>query len=596
MYKMEHMASHFTYPALPKGSIRLLRISFDERNNLSLKMNVYPLSELPDFNALSYTWGTSRAKTAVLCNGSYFEIASNLHEAISTFHNPPVRLEQLIWIDAICINQQDNEEKGEQVRCMGDIYTKATQVVVWLGLAGNDSDVALEWMVRLSSLLPPIPNPPMLDSLPEHGLPEKGSPLWPALGHFYRRNWFGRLWTFQEAVLAQEKLLVCGTKTVKWETAALVAKKLLRLMIWTLCVGYERPELHRDGFRAMQSIDFSRMVLKEYRPLNFATLLMMADTKLVTEPRDRVYGMLGMALADVRDRIPISYENAGNAGDLQAYIDCAKACVEGEPVMKLLLLQIVAGRPRVPGLPSWVPNLNYSQGKILPFGEHVLAGILPDREAIGEIRTIPGSNVLKVRGFRAGSILEIGEGSFQWPLAKDEEQIPRAQGFLKWEETCLQIAKRVYPPGSSADSIPMGHLFTLTSNTRTRIREGQDEEFLQSYHDVLANIRQNAKDGQTHHPPHQRRAMYHSTWQQIYYACPGRRYFATSDGRTGLGPPDMHVGDEVCVLYDAPALFILQRREGGGWTLIGDAYVYGLMDLEETLKQSRMEDEVFDIF
>jgi len=58
----------------------------------------------------------------------------------------------------------------------------------------------------------------------------------------------------------------------------------------------------------------------------------------------------------------------------------------------------------------------------------------------------------------------------------------------------------------------------------------------------------------------------------------------------------MHVGDEVCVLYDAPALFILQKREGGGWTLIGDAYVYGLMDLEETLKQSRMEDEVFEIF
>lgn len=511
-------------------------------------------------------------------------------------YNPPVGLEELIWIDAICINQQDNEEKAHQVRCMGDIYIRATRVVVWLGPAADDSDVALDWMTRLSSLLPPIPDLPMLGSLPEHGLPEEGSPLWPALGHFYRRAWFGRLWTFQEAVMGSAKLLVCGAKTVRWETASLVAKELLRLMIWTFCVGYETLELYEDGFRAMQSMDFARSMLTEYRPLNFATLLMMADTKLVTEPRDRVYGMLGMAQVDVRDQIPTSYEDTGDAGILQTYIDCAKACVEGEPVLKLLLLQTVAGRPRVPGLPSWIPNLSYSQGVILPFGEHVSAGILPDRKAIGEVHTTSGSNVLKVRGFRVNSVVEIGNGSFPRPFVTDEEQIPRSQSFLQCEESCLQIAKRVYLPGVSADTIPMAHLFTLTSNTRTRIREDQDEEFLQSYHDLLVNMRQHAKDGWVRDPPDQRRGMYYDTWHQIYYSCTGRRYFATSDGRTGLGPPDMHLGDEVCVLYDALALFILRKRDGGGWTLIGDAYVYGLMDLEETLKQPRMEDEVFEIF
>lgn len=63
-----------------------------------------------------------------------------------------------------------------------------------------------------------------------------------------------------------------------------------------------------------------------------------------------------------------------------------------------------------------------------------------------------------------------------------------------------------------------------------------------------------------------------------------------------LSEPDMQVGDEVCVLCDAPALFILQKREGGGSKLIGDAYANGLIDLEQTLKQSRMQDEVFEIF
>jgi hypothetical protein len=53
-------------------------------------------------------------------------------------------MERIIWIDAICINQEDNDEKGQQVQSMAKIYAKASRVIVWLGEAAGDSDHALE--------------------------------------------------------------------------------------------------------------------------------------------------------------------------------------------------------------------------------------------------------------------------------------------------------------------------------------------------------------------------------------------------------------------------------------------------------------------
>ena len=53
-------------------------------------------------------------------------------------------MERIIWIDAICINQEDNDEKGQQVQSMAKIYAKASRVIVWLGRAAGDSDQALE--------------------------------------------------------------------------------------------------------------------------------------------------------------------------------------------------------------------------------------------------------------------------------------------------------------------------------------------------------------------------------------------------------------------------------------------------------------------
>ncbi|KAI1015049.1 hypothetical protein LB503_004022 [Fusarium chuoi] len=69
-------------------------------------------------------------------------VRANLHAAL--LHLRDHFIERIIWIDAICINQEDNDEKGRQVQSMAEIYAKATRVIVWLGEVADKSDYALE--------------------------------------------------------------------------------------------------------------------------------------------------------------------------------------------------------------------------------------------------------------------------------------------------------------------------------------------------------------------------------------------------------------------------------------------------------------------
>lgn len=133
------MATPFTYTPLPNDSIRLLIVAVPSTypGALTCTIDTFSLDDPPRFYALSYTWGAPSKKETILCNGHKMKIAANLHEAIQTLFSPPISLDMPIWIDAICINQGGDEEKGHQVHRMGDVYRTATKVVVWAWPGGK---------------------------------------------------------------------------------------------------------------------------------------------------------------------------------------------------------------------------------------------------------------------------------------------------------------------------------------------------------------------------------------------------------------------------------------------------------------------------
>jgi len=105
-------------------SIRLLRLKHSSGSSLRWEIIEASVDNSPDYEALSYVWGSSTLEETILCNGKPLKVTSNCAEALRNLQPPPGG-ERLVWVDFICINQSSIHERNQQVALMAQIYGKA---------------------------------------------------------------------------------------------------------------------------------------------------------------------------------------------------------------------------------------------------------------------------------------------------------------------------------------------------------------------------------------------------------------------------------------------------------------------------------------
>jgi Heterokaryon incompatibility protein (HET) len=138
----------YPYSSLKPDTIRLLGLIPHEDENAPIQCRLfgYPLQESGErvhlYEALSYVWGCSDKPHSISIGRCDLPVTANLYTAL--LHLRDRYIERTIWVDAICINQNNLQEQGQQIQYMAEIYSKATRVIVWLGEAAADSDEALE--------------------------------------------------------------------------------------------------------------------------------------------------------------------------------------------------------------------------------------------------------------------------------------------------------------------------------------------------------------------------------------------------------------------------------------------------------------------
>jgi Heterokaryon incompatibility protein (HET) len=193
-------------------------------------LRIINLAENPSFTALSYCWGSySSPKDTISCGEHSLEITRNCWSAL--WHLRKKFGSITIWVDGICINQDDGDEKSIQIPLMRDIYSSAQIVYLWLGEGNKKTDQAMDYLAK--------------GGLPfQLGITAKihkeiatgnsmswrlGLHLWSRMitfryrTHFdglediFSRAWIHRLWTLQEVLLARNPLLICGVKTASWQ-------------------------------------------------------------------------------------------------------------------------------------------------------------------------------------------------------------------------------------------------------------------------------------------------------------------------------------------------------------------------------------------
>ncbi|EMD00700.1 hypothetical protein BAUCODRAFT_180392 [Baudoinia panamericana UAMH 10762] len=134
---------HNRLPLQP-GNIRLLTIQPGKADTkIRCTLAVYPLDAHLKYSALSYAWGSRLANRGIILNGLTFAIPKNLWRFLRCRRAANTKRSELLWIDAVCINQADSAERTQQVGMMAQIYGSASGVLAWLGPSHHNSDVAM---------------------------------------------------------------------------------------------------------------------------------------------------------------------------------------------------------------------------------------------------------------------------------------------------------------------------------------------------------------------------------------------------------------------------------------------------------------------
>jgi len=217
------------FPLKHCGAIRLLLLEpgyFAKR--VSCTLTEANLDSCRTYAALSYVWGNPKLTVPALCNDCDVPITKNLDAALRRLRHPTEIVP--CWVDALCINQSDIDERNSQVTLMGDIYSRALNVIIYLGEDDTDSELAFPIVDILygASQDTQRSKEAVYEILRityfrggDEDIPGYGSARWDAFQNLFRRDWFSRIWVFQEAVLSSpDPWFLCGERKVSWERIA----------------------------------------------------------------------------------------------------------------------------------------------------------------------------------------------------------------------------------------------------------------------------------------------------------------------------------------------------------------------------------------
>ncbi|KAK3338243.1 heterokaryon incompatibility protein-domain-containing protein [Neurospora tetraspora] len=253
---------------LARGHVRLLQLLPHENEDTAIHCRLFCTTldskGTRPYEALSYVWGSEANPCSIFINGCAFTVRENLYAAL--LHLRDHSIQRTIWIDAICINQGDNEERGHQVQSMAKIYAKASRVIVWLGKEAAGSDQALE-EIRIAA------------ELSKRRLYNKGGIL-----TLLERPWFQRIWVLQEVAAARHILIKCALNLSNELPADLWAQILS--VTYLIRGAIFRPKY---VYATSQADNFSLNI----RPLG--ELIEMYHTREATDRLDKVYALLGMS-------------------------------------------------------------------------------------------------------------------------------------------------------------------------------------------------------------------------------------------------------------------------------------------------------------
>uniref|UniRef100_A0A0B7KB35 Heterokaryon incompatibility domain-containing protein n=1 Tax=Bionectria ochroleuca TaxID=29856 RepID=A0A0B7KB35_BIOOC len=615
----------FQYMPLPgdqEGSIRLINLLPKKEHPKSCEgpdnsdamtpsprvhctLSVARLEEPPPYAALSYTWGILDRKRTIMVNGMPFLATENLESAL--YHLTPHDYPLVLWVDVICIDQNNEGERPQQLQKMRQIYSRATSVTAWLGPPRDNSDIALGWIQYYGSLAdslgigtrPDLMLLSLLQSLrlspgklPENNrlktfLKEiskevtsdsgQAESIRVSLAKLFDRPYWSRVWAVQEMAHAKSVRFACGDKSVSVDAlhhALRLVRNLRQFQKLRQGCCVQQATVKSIGFPTNTRNAISLLkIQRAAEPLPLIYLLRIFFK--ASDPRDRLLALLGFASdadilglsSDFQDK---SYE--------ELYCDVVLGLITNG---FFDVLSLCDPDNRISGYPSWTPDFTKLRARV-PLQQRAL-----DRHSSlvkTSLRpTLPASGKRKLGS--KGCPLPVSSGSHLVLHAKLIDIVDQVGTQWKAGYSCrwLEELRQFYFPNGakSLDPLPPTCLQAVLRTAvadqegwRAAVKPRLSDSMVAKVQEVLeksdlpddtATLTSFGVDD------------YMDQLQDIAkYRCP----FRTSTGRIGIGPHQMKSGDRIHVLAGASVPYAMREGTDRKLRLLGEVYLHGIMDGE----------------
>ncbi|KAK0726135.1 heterokaryon incompatibility protein-domain-containing protein [Lasiosphaeris hirsuta] len=507
---------------------------------------------------------------------------SNVKDALQTLQLPDQ--ERYLWIDSICIRQDDQTEKAWQIGLMKDIFGGAATVIGWLG-RGRESRGALSQLVGLPAIAV-VESERLLSLDPKSTNFSLRGSKWRAVTNLLRNKWFCRVWMVQEVACGKRLVLRHGEEQCDWDTLVEVVNKVYQqepsirscLFIGTASVlpgGFDRSVIR--GFSNIHEMETIRHSFKVTGGLSPGFLLRSCTRFEATFLKDKVYALSGL-LAKSFPQAEIDYTESTT--DRSVILNAAKnALVDGD--ISLIDLAGCVDRSLEADelkLPSWCPDLFASLQPTRGASNDGLSFRAATHLKSSICRLQNDEDLISVRGTITGKIAQLGQ---IWRI----ETIQRDQLLARPEKSFQQILALVreslkLAKGSSMDLYPYEDYEELLWRTVTgdacELIAGHSLPKLRATFCKLHTTDSVVMDDEL--DPEDRENV-----GKILYAV-GRmmgnsRLCRTLAGRLGVVPAGARVGEEIAALWGACNLSVLRRSEEGiqnlgmGYRFVGSCYV-----------------------
>ena len=624
-------APRYSYSPIGSTDIRLLKFLKSDKNVVSAILQKFSLSPAsqppPAYTALSYAWSLDDIEAAparsgyISIDGKQLPTLNSLKHFLDVLQTKETLLDNSWWwIDSICINQGDSQEKGSQVALMQAIYSRAGITIVWLGESSADSDNAMDFIRAIWLMRQEVD----YKTAERRLQPERFSSNWEAVENLFVRRWWTRIWTVQEFVLARYLSFWCGLKTVRRIEVACALQLFHNcrphqaLGLPAFQNSWPRNRVHEwyKNYSSPESASYFRMSL--------AALVSYCSNNNATDQRDLLYGLT--ALTPDIQLVKIDYDLTVE----EAYTEFTKSHIKHYESLDIICFAHVHCGSTASLLPTWVPDwrtrlyrnfgitpVMVSQSSSQEIGNfRPLHSVRRDNSAATytasrntkALYQFEGLNLV-VRGFVLDTIDGLG-GSGNFDLIQPSESLVVSTEVIdmsnEWTLDCVSSVLRCLILGRRdrylQDSIIpdefiedfLRFCFKAIQNKHSEIPKGFGAWF---DHNRLFRIRGYPLESIIHYAAldkkrilddENRRSVLDiqviNTFSARFYDAVvriSRRLMVGKKGFLGMAPEKSRAGDIICILFGCSVPVVLRKTAGETkFVFIGECFVDGYMSGE----------------